>query len=303
MANLVNNHPIRPMASRVTAKATFPNLLVIGAAKAGTTSLHRYLSLHPQIFMSKKKELAFFDTRLRWQLGVDWYKSNFDASFPINGETSPQYTLHPRVPGVPERIRDVLGTPKLIYMIRDPIDRILSNYTQTRHLWPTSRPFNAARLEIERPLYIYGSSYFLQLSQYLRVFPPELIHVVVNERLNAQPRETVQQIFRFIGVDDHFWAAEFEERANVGEKKKSIAGWFDKLAPQSVKQQLAAEATLLPWKAHRALRWISELGGDVIQKPKLTHEQDLRLQDILKADVMALRKLLGDPFKEWRPYA
>jgi len=61
-------------------KPTLPNLLIIGAAKAGTTSLHRYLSFHPEIFMSKKKELCFFDLEKRWPLGVDWYSSNFDAS-------------------------------------------------------------------------------------------------------------------------------------------------------------------------------------------------------------------------------
>jgi hypothetical protein len=301
MDKRVNNQPSLRTPISATAKATLPNLLIIGAAKAGTTSLHRYLSQHPQIFMSTRKELAFFDPRLRWQLGVDWYKSNFDASFPINGEASPQYTLHPRVPGVPERIRGVLGTPKLIYMIRDPIDRLLS-YTHAQHLWPTSRSLNAARLESEQPLYIYGSSYFMQLSQYLKVFPRELIHVVVNERLNTRPRETLQQIFRFIGVDDQFWSPQFENRANVSEKKKSVAGWFNRLAPSFVKQQLTTKASILPWKGQQALRWISELGGDVIQKPRITREEDLRLQDILKPDVVALRELLGDPFKEWRPY-
>src|SRR5439155_19126191 len=96
-----------------------PNLIIIGASKGGTTSLHEYLSYHPQIFMSKSKELAFFDTRLRWRRGLDWYKSNFDASFPVNGEASPQYALYPSVPGVPGRLKDVLNDPKFIYVIRD----------------------------------------------------------------------------------------------------------------------------------------------------------------------------------------
>jgi hypothetical protein len=80
---------------------TLPNLLIIGARKGGTTSLHNYLSLHPQIFMSRQKELSFFDDRIRWRLGVDWYKSNFDAAFAINGESSPQYARFPRTTGVP----------------------------------------------------------------------------------------------------------------------------------------------------------------------------------------------------------
>src|SRR5690348_17021002 len=79
---------------------TLPNLLIIGAAKAGTTSLHDYLSEHPDIFMSKHKELRFFDPESRWRLGVEWYKSNFDSRFAINGESSPRYTRYPRTAGV-----------------------------------------------------------------------------------------------------------------------------------------------------------------------------------------------------------
>src|SRR2546421_11902695 len=118
---------------------TLPNLLIIGARKGGTTSLHKYLALHPQIFMSKQKELSFFDERIRWQLGLEWYKSNFDASYLINGEASPQYARYPRTLGVPEKIKSVLGSPKLIYAIRDPVDRILSDYTQMVE-WRPDKP-------------------------------------------------------------------------------------------------------------------------------------------------------------------
>src|SRR5689334_25243197 len=89
-----------PMAR---GQPTLPNLLVIGAAKAGTTSLHSYLSLHPEIFMSQRKELNFFDDRSRWNKGVEWYKSNFNDEFRVNGETSPQYSRYPRNAGVPDR--------------------------------------------------------------------------------------------------------------------------------------------------------------------------------------------------------
>src|SRR5262249_9523812 len=126
------------MKNRSDEEPTLPNLLIIGARKAGTTSLHEYLSLHPQIFMSEEKELSFFDADGRWGRGIDWYKANFDARYPINGESSPQYSRYPRTPGVPERIKSVLGMPKIIYAIRDPVDRILSDYVQIAH---SRRPF------------------------------------------------------------------------------------------------------------------------------------------------------------------
>ncbi len=107
-----------------------PNLIVIGAGKCGTTSLHYYLSLHPQICMSREKELNFFIDTLNWDKGIHWYKNNFDASFQIRGETSPRYTQYPFLQGVPERMFAVVPDAKIIYILRDPIDRIISEYVE-----------------------------------------------------------------------------------------------------------------------------------------------------------------------------
>src|SRR5450432_1398160 len=114
-------------------KGHLPNLIIIGAAKSGSTSLHRYLSIHPEIFMSKEKEIRFFDTREkygRFNRGVDWYRSHFPVDKPIRGEASPQYALFPKLPDVPQHISDTLGTPKIIYIVRDPVERLLSDYVQ-----------------------------------------------------------------------------------------------------------------------------------------------------------------------------
>ena len=77
-----------------------PNLIVIGGLKCGTTSLHHYLNLHPQVAMSRPKELNFFVAELNWELGADWYASHFDRTAQVRGETSPHYTNLPRFAGV-----------------------------------------------------------------------------------------------------------------------------------------------------------------------------------------------------------
>ena len=279
-------------------KPTLPNLLIVGAAKAGTTSLHRYLSFHPQIFMSKRKELNFFDG-LRWNKGLDWYKSQFDDSYGVNGEASPRYSGHPDLPGVPQRIKQILGAPKLIYLVRDPVERILSHHTQSV---TTPRSFNVNDLEGSRAFYIHRSFYFMQLTEYLKIFPRDSILVIANERLSRRPKEILPQIFRFIGVDADFWTEEFDRRHNVGDSKYSVAPWFERYAPGFVKEQLA-QPTWMPWKANRMLFRLSRRGGQPIRKPELTADDDLRLQDRLKHDVAELRKFLGDPLSEWRPYA
>lgn len=286
------------------SEPTLPNLLIIGAKKAGTTSLHNYLSLHPEIYMSHVKELNFFDEKVRWRLGIDWYKTNFNAAYRVNGESSPLYSRYPRTPGVPERIKQVLGNPKLIYLIRDPVERILSDYVQVADWRPSTSSFDELlpNIQDDSEEYIECSSYFLQISRYLTVFPRENLLVVVLERLKADPKRVLRQIFRFLDVDEDFWTPEFGRRLNIAEDKRYLAPWFNRLAPRAVKRQLQ-HTTWMPWRVTRRLQRVARWGGAPILKPKLTKEEDLRLQRLLRIDVSALREFLGDELTEWRPYS
>ncbi len=285
---------------------TLPNLLIIGARKAGTTSLHEYLALHPQIFMSKTKELSFFDEHNRWRLGIDWYKSNFDAAFPINGESSPQYARYPQTKGVPERIKTVLGSPKLIYAIRDPVERILSDYVQmvqSRGFAPERRSFEEilTTIESESEQYLECSSYFFQLSKYLPLFPRENLHVVVLERLQKDPARELKSVFSFLGVDSNFWSPDYGAIFNAGESKLRTAEWFDRRVPLFLQRQIW-QPTWMPWKMADILGRVAFINAPSIPKPKLAKDQDLRLQNLLRADVSKLREFLNDPLTEWRPY-
>ena len=104
-----------------------PNLVIIGAMKCGTTSLHYYLDQHPDISMSAKKETNFFTPR-GFDKGVEWYEQQFTGGTRICGEASPNYSYFDRFPGVPERMHSVIPEPRIIYMVRNPIRRILSQY-------------------------------------------------------------------------------------------------------------------------------------------------------------------------------
>lgn len=109
-------------------KGNLPNLIIIGAMKSGTTSLHHYLNLHPEICMSRQKELNFFIEERNWSRGIQWYKSHFEAEAKIYGESSPNYTMYPIWKSVPERMFSVIPETKLIYIIRNPIEQIISHY-------------------------------------------------------------------------------------------------------------------------------------------------------------------------------
>src|ERR687898_136777 len=77
------------------AVGALPNLVVLGAQKCGTSGLHFYLDLHPEIAMSMPKELNFFIEERGWPRGTDWYMQHFDPDAPIRGESSPNYTTYP----------------------------------------------------------------------------------------------------------------------------------------------------------------------------------------------------------------
>lgn len=284
-----------------------PNLLVIGAGKAGTTSLHHYLSLHPEIFMSEIKEICFFVPREqhgRMHLGVDWYRAQFPVDAPIRGETSPLYTVDPKIADVPERIAELLGAPKMIYILRDPVDRLLSHYVQTveqfyvRETIPEMMP----RIR-ERECYQY-SCYYHQLSRFLEVFPKENILIIFNERLNANPRAVLREVFEFLGVSPSFWSPEFESRHNTRKHTKYIAPWFDRYAPEFLKNQLRNPVLRSrAWRLYRLLHGFARIGGKPIHIPQLSKGVEQQLEDLFRDDVASLRDFLGDPIPEWRDYA
>lgn len=189
--------------------AELPNLIIVGGLKCGTTSIHHYLGLHPEVHMSRPKELNFFVEELNWDLGLDWYASRFDRRFPVRGESSPHYTNLPRFRGVPERIREHCPDARLIYMVRDPIKRILSHWVhatgagyETRELLPTlSEPDSS---------YIHRSMHWMQLRPYLELFDRSQIEVITQEELQGERTETMRRAFRFAGVDEGFTSEQFD---------------------------------------------------------------------------------------------
>jgi hypothetical protein len=109
---------------------TLPTFLGIGTVKGGSSSMYYYLKAHPMIFMSEPKELQFFVAELNWDRGLEWYERHFAGAeaFAAAGEFSPGYTQHPHLSGVPKRIASVLPDVRLVYFVRDPIERMRSHY-------------------------------------------------------------------------------------------------------------------------------------------------------------------------------
>jgi hypothetical protein len=237
---------------------TLPNLLVIGATKAGTTTLWHYLDEHPQIFMAPGKELHFFDNDELFAGGNVSYDRLYEMFRPtrlgsVAGENTPIY-LYWR-PAMP-RIRDYNPAMKFIVILRNPIERAFSQWNMQRTRG--SEPFDFMEAVREEPRriaesapkqlrkfsYVDRGRYAEQLERAFHLFPRERFLVIKYEEFRARQREMVDAVFRFLGLSSpRFRAVEAhdipyarklrdEERAAVREilhtdigRLEALLGW------------------------------------------------------------------------------
>jgi Sulfotransferase domain len=185
------------------------NLVVIGAQKCGTTALNRYLDLHPEIAMSRGRELNFFLEQRNWSRGLDWYRAQFEQGTPVRGDQSPNYSAYPLDLGVPERMHRTIPDAKLIYMVRDPLQRIGAHWV---HDYAKHREHGGVSETIMHPFttYLVRSHYFMQLQRFLKYYPPDRVLVIEQGDLLKERLPTLRRIFEFAGVDPGFQDPGFE---------------------------------------------------------------------------------------------
>lgn len=201
-----------------TLSPGYPDFLIVGQQKCGTTSLYSYLIKHPQILPALKKEIHFWNENAN--LGRDWYLSHFPAissgSGYITGEASATYldTAH-----ISPEIAKILPDIKIIVLLRNPVDRTISHY----HMRSRDRNESASMQEAvfsgivardndsgEKPVgskrdnrYLAGSRYVELLRQWMSVIPREQFLVLRSEDLFINPMEVVNRTFDFLGVEPH----------------------------------------------------------------------------------------------------
>jgi Sulfotransferase domain len=274
-----------------------PNLIVIGAAKCGTTSLHEYLNEHPEISMSREKEPHFFVEGKNWDRGLAWYESHFDADAPVRGESSPGYSAFPLYRGVPQRMAETIPDARLVYLVRDPLERIVSHYSHRSVNWPEMRSLEESLADPHlRDWLVTPSRYWLQLEQYLARFSSEQILVVDADDLRASRVKTLARIFAFLGVDPSFSSPEFDRTHNAatGRVRPNLAGeavltTLDRVVGPALAKGVRERA---PRVLKRPFRYESPT-------PALPGEVRAKLEDELRDDVSRLRAHTGLAFAGW----
>ena len=215
-----------------------PDFLIIGAAKAGTSSLHEYLGRHPGLFGTHVKEPSFFSYHPDRELFRghqnmhDWYLRNHPESAgdspseppgrwderlreyldlfapatadQLRFESSTNYTRWPQYPDVPARIASLYPDIKLIYLLRHPVERAYSHYVHrySKELHQ-GEPFRVGFEDFieQEPVCIDSSRYMTQINKFLEYFPAESLLCVFTSDLQSDTSALLRQIFEFLGVD------------------------------------------------------------------------------------------------------
>lgn len=255
-----------------------PSFIIIGAQRAGTTSLFKYMCQHPNLVSPLGKEIHFFD--LNYEKGLSWYRSRFpvkNRSFLpeirkarndlITGEASPYYIFHPLVP---ERIKRHFPEIKLIVLLRNPVDRAYSHYDHQRRQGRESLSFEEAiekeesRLSGEKEKihekenyssfayrrfsYIKRGEYANQLESWFDLFPREQILVIWSEEFFSEPQAKLNSAFTFINQPEA--EIDVEKKYNQGEYEPMSGSTREKLREHFEPHNRRLESLLnreLPW--------------------------------------------------------
>lgn len=241
-----------------------PDAILVGAQRAGTTSLHRYLAAHPQVMPAKRKEVHFFDVERHWRRGVGWYRAHFPTARevarrgrelggarPVVLEATPAYMFRADAPA---RLHATVPDAKLLAVLRDPVERALSNWKLAGE-WGGQYGSFADEIEHELALeagrpgpfgdrkargLLARGRYAEQLERLLARYPREQLLVLESADLARDPAAALAPVVEFLGIRPH----------PVGETRASNRSRDASGVPPDLRARL--EAYFAPWDARLA---------------------------------------------------
>jgi len=274
-----------------------PDVVGIGAEKCGTTSLHYYLRAHPEIGVQRVKETRFFALSGTWHRGVEWYMRQFPRGKRVLVEShGGGYTAYPREQGVPERIRSTVPDARLLYLVRDPIDRLVSRWVHTYSNSDEDRPIDEALLDFDDVEYVPQSLYYSQIERFLPYFPRERFLIVDHSDLLHDRRGTLRSVFASLGVDPGFWSDEFEiiRHDSSWKRRNTAVGMaIHRLVGRRIFERLHGP------QRHWFKKLVYTPFSRPIPRPALRPETRARLRELFAPDVAKLEEFAGRRFATW----
>ena len=252
-----------------------PEGFLIGAQKAGTTTLAALLDQHPNIVLSNPKEPDYFT--LHWEKGLDWYRRCFPSSEGTLIDASVSYSMaaskewdEKRELDVPRRIHEASPNARLIYVVRDPAERCYSAYWHEVRARGEKRSLREAVRQ--RAYFTMGSYYSLQIGRYLPYFPIERFLILRFEDVIHHPAAAARRCASFLRPGCADYAFEPERARNRGFRYNRGA--------ESLRWLFGA----------RAFDRITKAGSEILPVPLRTLARSLVTKDL---------PTLGDEDRAW----
>jgi Sulfotransferase domain len=270
----------------------------IGVQKAATSWLFTCLHEHPAVrasTMTNSKELSFFNDD--WELGYRWLHRGFDFGDWLCGEFTPRYFHHANVP---DRIRMYHPEIKLLLVLREPVERALSQHRhELRRLrLPAGITFRDA-LE-ENPSYLEQGRYATHLERWRDNFADSQILVLLYDDVCADPAATMRRVFTFLGIDDGFHPPSLQARVNasVSYRSSSLARVTGRLSVTV--QRRFGDPVVKALVGTRLPTVIRRMNSDVVSQalPDETMVADLR--DRFADEVERLEKMIDRDLSAWK---
>ena len=268
---------------------TGPDFIIIGAMKCGTTTLAAQLDAQPGLFVTSPKEPNFFSDDAVFSRGPDWYRALFEPARPgdLCGEASTHYTKRPDYPEALPRMRQALPEVRLVYMIRNPVERLISHYIHAWSEGDMSGPLTNDLIERHPALVDYGR-YGWQIEPYIEAYGREAVLLTSLERLNANPDEELTRIVRHIGFERAVaWDPEFAFENVSSERVRKLP--FHKLLIDSL-VATTLRRRLIPKGLRQYVRDMRRMKT----RPVLPHDVAQSLEARFLADLERLAAVFPD---------
>lgn len=264
------------------------DFVIIGAMKCGTTTLAAQLAAQDGVFLTTPKEPNYFSDDDVFERGPAWYESLFATAPPgaLRGEASTHYTKLPAYPRTVARMAEALDAPRLVYMLRDPIQRAVSHYI---HEWSVGAmgPDTVAAFGAHPELVDYGR-YAMQIRPFVDAFGRDSICITSLERLRRSPAEELARVGAHVGMRAApVWRADLAMQ-NVSRDR------FRKLPLQGLLVDNPVAAALRRRLVPKSVRRHIRQARSMQHRPELPDDLKASMRDVFAADLAELRDLFPE---------
>ncbi|MGB3681955.1 MAG: sulfotransferase domain-containing protein [Rubrobacteraceae bacterium] len=281
-----------------------PEACLIGAQKAGTTTLAYLIDQHPQVAVVRPKEPHFFTHN--WDKGLDWYEKKFPGPpGAVRVDASTSYSMAPLskayarsrqedYKGVPGRVSSVNPNVKLIYLLRDPVERTYSGYWHDARMGGENRDFTTALLN--NAFYLDVSDYHGQLLLWLQVFPLSSFFFVLFEDLREDPERVTRECWKFLGVNEEAGSAQLD----LHENQSYQVSWAGRKMNRLATTYPAVRATLKPIVPKGVQKLLKTVKTGSMPIPPMKEEDRNFLLDYFREKNADIAALTNQSLDKWQ---